>query len=101
MGFELAAEFNGVALKDAHYRIDWMNLNALNGNPSVEVQVGMYASADKANTVDDTGAKTATPQNAIERKSYVLDLAKGDVSLKAAYLELMKLEEYSKATTSD
>jgi len=69
----------GVNLANAYHRIEWMNLNLLNGSNSLEVQVSTYTEKDG---------------ELIERRSFVLPVDKANVSLKYAYTELAKLPEF-------
>jgi hypothetical protein len=71
----------GVALNNAYHRIEWLNLNLLHGNPTLEVVVASY-----------------TQQNGelIERRNFVLPSTdKASVSLRYAYTELAKLSEFA------
>ena len=71
----------GVTLNSAYHRIEWMNLNLLGGNKSLDVQVATYS---------ENGGEL------IGHKSYVLPIDnKANVSLAYAYRELAKLEEFT------
>jgi hypothetical protein len=70
----------GVSLANAYHRIEWMNLNLLNGSNSLEVQVSSYTEKDG---------------ELIERRSFVLPVDKANASLKYAYTELAKLPEFA------
>ncbi len=71
----------GVTLNNAYHRIEWLNLNILGGNNSLEVQVATYS---------EQGGEL------IGYKSYVLPIDnKANVSLAYAYRELMKLPEFA------
>jgi hypothetical protein len=70
----------GVTLNNAYHRIEWMNLNLLNGNNSLEVQVATYS---------ENGGEC------VERNSFVLPCDKAKVNLSYAYVELMKLPEFT------
>ena len=98
MALVQSIKFHGIEIK-ALKRIDWHNVNMLGGAATLEVQVGTYVSEEEANSIDEEGVKAATPQNAIDRKSYVLPVSKSDTSLKAAYAELLKLEEFAGAVS--
>ena len=68
-----------ITLSSAYHRVEWMNLNLLGGNESLEVQVATYDKKDG---------------DLIEHRSFVLPVDKANVSLKYAYTELAKLETF-------
>lgn len=86
MAIGKAHVFKGITLNDAYHRIDWMNVNGLGSTtPTVEVQVGTYA----------TQAEAVSPANAIERRSFVIEASKAQVSFSKCYVELAKLEAFA------
>lgn len=69
-----------ITLLNAYHRIEWMNLNLLNGNNSLEVHVATYTEKD-GELIDP-------------RRSFILPVDKANVSLKYCYTELAKLPEF-------
>jgi len=69
-----------ITLLNAYHRIEWMNLNLLNGNNSLEVHVATYTEKD-GELIDSL-------------RSFILPVDKANVSLKYCYTELAKLPEF-------
>jgi hypothetical protein len=88
----------GITLLSACHRIEWMNLNLLNGNNSLEVKVATY---DKkgGELIDQRsfvlpGQKTVVDAEGNSSQVPLGKLDKANVSMRYAYLELAKLPEF-------
>ena len=68
-----------VPLPNAYHRIEWMNMNLLNGNNSLEVHVATYTEQDG---------------EFVECHPFILPVDKEKISLKYCYTELSNLPEF-------
>lgn len=80
---------DSITYPNAYHRIDWLNWNGLNGEET-EVNVGTYTEVSKAKTPEGK----RTPQNAIDRRSFVLSVPKDKVGPAEAYKALSSLDEF-------
>lgn len=80
---KIHTKFN-VDFSNAYHRIEWMNMNILDGNNSVSVVVNTYPSKE-----------LATTENLIFQKSYNLQIEKAYVSMTKCYEKLMEHEDFA------